>query len=116
MVCRNTLGYVSGFTFGPRDSDGNILAFRGGGNVVNAGMDRSRPPLRWMVFEAGALGLRTAPFKHDLSPDQQIHIKESLTPLWWPLEILFFNRLTYTRREQGKKTTHKLVSSNWVAM
>jgi hypothetical protein len=70
-------------------------------------MDRSRPPLRWMVFEAGALGLRTAPFERDLSPDEQIHIKESLTGVWWLLEFLFFNRLTYTRREQGKKTTHK---------
>jgi hypothetical protein len=44
-----------------------------------------------MVFEAGALGLRTAPFERDLSPDEQIHIKESLTPLWWPLELFFFN-------------------------
>ncbi|KAF8888458.1 hypothetical protein CPB84DRAFT_1645031, partial [Gymnopilus junonius] len=24
----------------------------GGGNVQNAGMDHSRPPLRWMVLEA----------------------------------------------------------------
>ena len=74
---------------------------------MNAGMDRSRPPLRWMVFEAGALGLRTAPFERELSPDEQIHIIESLTGVWWPLELFFFNRLTYTRREQGKKTTHK---------
>ena len=74
---------------------------------MNAGMDRSRPPLRWMVFEAQALGLRTATFEHDLSFDEQIHIKESLMLLWWPLELFFFNRLTYTRREQGKKTTHK---------
>ena len=84
-----------------------FLSFRGGGNVMNAGMDRSRPPLRWMVFEAGALGLRTAPFERDLSPDEQIHVKESLTPLWWPLELFFFNRLTYTRRENGEQTTHK---------
>ena len=74
---------------------------------MNAGMDRSRPPLRWMVFEAGALGLRTAPFERDLSPDEQIHIKESLTLDWWPLELFPFCRLTYTRREQGKKTTIK---------
>jgi hypothetical protein len=70
-------------------------------------MDRSRPPLRWMVFEAGALGLRTAPFGRELSPDQQIEIQESLTWLWWPLELFPFKRLTYTRREQGKQTTHK---------
>ena len=93
--------------FSPRDSFGDIPAFRGGGNVLNAGMDRSRPPLRWMVFEAGALGLRTAPFERDLSPDEQIHIKESLTWLWWPLELFFFNRLTYTRPEQGNEVTYK---------
>jgi len=89
------------------DGIGDIPGFSGGGNVMNAGMDRSRPPLRWMVFEAGALGLRTAPFERDLSPDEQIEIKESLTLLWWPLELIFFNRLTYTRREKGKKATHK---------
>jgi len=60
-----------------------------------------------MVFEAGALGLRTAPFERDLSPNEQIEIQESLTLLWWPLELFFFGRLTYTRRENGKKTTHK---------
>ncbi|KIM34905.1 hypothetical protein M413DRAFT_32925 [Hebeloma cylindrosporum] len=79
----------------------------GGGNVVNVGMDRSRPPLRWMVFEAGTLGLRTAPFERELAPNEQIQIKESLTTLWWPLETLFFKRLTYTRRVEGKETTHK---------
>ena len=98
---------MSAFFLSPRDIVGNIPAFRGGGNVVNTGMDRSRPPLRWMVFEAGALGLRTAPFESELSPAEQIHIKESLTPVWWPLELFFFNRLTYTRRDQGNKTTHK---------
>jgi hypothetical protein len=60
-----------------------------------------------MVFEAEALGLRTAPFERDLSPDEQIHHGESLTPLWWPLELLPFKRLTYTRREHGKLITHK---------
>jgi len=43
-----------------------------------------------MVFQAGALGLRTAPFERDLSPDQQIEIKESLTWFWWPLELFPF--------------------------
>jgi hypothetical protein len=60
-----------------------------------------------MVFEAGALGLHTAPFERDLSPNEQIEIQESLTPLWWPLELFFFNRLTYTRQGRGNKTTHK---------
>ncbi|KDR70478.1 hypothetical protein GALMADRAFT_76068 [Galerina marginata CBS 339.88] len=100
----------------PANSEGNIpspLWFAGthsdigGGNAENSGMNRSRPPLRWMVFEAGALGLRTAPFERTLLPEEQIDIRESLTWVWWPLELLFFNRLTYTRREQGKQTTHK---------
>ena len=92
--------------FSRKDSIDDILLFRGGGNAQNSGMDRSRPPLRWMVFEAEALGLRTAPFKRELAPEEQIHFEESLTGVWWPLELFFFERLTYTRREQGKKTTH----------
>jgi hypothetical protein len=89
------------------DSVIDVPAFSGGGNVTNAGMDRSRPPLRWMVFEAGALGLRTARFERELPPNEQIEIKESLTWVWWPLELFFFKRLTFTRRENGKQTTHK---------
>ena len=73
---------------------------------MNTDMDRSRPPLRWMVFEAGALGLRTAPFERAyLAPEEQIEIKESLTWHWWLLEILPFKRLTFTR-EGRKPTTH----------
>jgi len=79
---------------------------------MNTDMDRSRPPLRWMVFEAGALGLRTAPFERDyLTPEEQIDVQESLTRHWWPLEILPFNRPTYTR-EGKKKTTHWSVASS----
>ena len=83
-----------------------MRAFRGGGNVQNAEMDRSRPPLRWMVFEAGAVGLRTALFKRELSSKEQIEIKESLRGFWWLLEFIPFKRLTFTRRLNGKKETH----------
>ena len=104
------------FTFhNSRNNVVDVLVFRGGGNVVNTGMNRRRPPLRWIVFEAGALGLRTEPFDHGLFPEEQIKIKESLTPLWWPLELLPFKRLTYTRRERGNKTTYKRVSTNCIA-
>ncbi|EDR01988.1 uncharacterized protein LACBIDRAFT_310142 [Laccaria bicolor S238N-H82] len=51
----------------------------GGGSVYNQEMDRSTPPLRWMVFEAGAAGLRTKPFKRELKENEQINIIESLT-------------------------------------
>ncbi|KJA17498.1 hypothetical protein HYPSUDRAFT_192134 [Hypholoma sublateritium FD-334 SS-4] len=79
----------------------------GGGNVENIGMDRSRPPLRWMVLEAGAVGLRTARFDRELSSKEQIEIKESLTPIWWFLELLPLKRLTYTRRKDGILNTRK---------
>ncbi|KJA17515.1 hypothetical protein HYPSUDRAFT_124978, partial [Hypholoma sublateritium FD-334 SS-4] len=79
----------------------------GGGNVENIGMDRSRPPLRWMVLEARAVGLRTAQFERELSKKEQIEIKESLTPVWWLLELFPLKRLTYTRRQQGVKITRR---------
>ncbi|KJA23435.1 hypothetical protein HYPSUDRAFT_137760, partial [Hypholoma sublateritium FD-334 SS-4] len=79
----------------------------GGGNAENRGMDRSRPPLRWMALEAGAAGLRTAGFSRELSTEEQIEIKESLTRIWWILELLPLKRLTYTRRENGRPDTRK---------
>jgi hypothetical protein len=89
-----------------KDRNHDVLAFRGGGNVENTGMDRSRPPLRWMVFEAGGVGLRTARFERELSPDEQIEIKESLSGIWWCLELLPFSRLTFTNREESGETTY----------
>jgi hypothetical protein len=50
------------------------MAFSGGGNIDNLAMDRSRPPLRWMVFEAGAAGLRTAQFERGLLAYEHIDI------------------------------------------
>ena len=60
-------------------------------------MARSRPPLRWMAFEAGVLGLRME--KLEAAPPQQtpIRIKESLTGFWWLLEFLPIKRLTYRK-------------------
>ena len=75
-------------------------------------MDLSKPPLRWMVLQAGALGLRTRPFDRDLSR-HGIYIIESLTWVWWPFEFQPLNRLTYTRRgNDGKETTRRQVFSN----
>ena len=76
--------------------------------MLNAEMDRSRPSLRWMVLQARALGLRTKPFERELIRHEHINIIESLTGVWWPLELCPFPRLTYTRRgDDGKKATHK---------
>ncbi|KAF4615643.1 hypothetical protein D9613_012543 [Agrocybe pediades] len=80
----------------------------GGGNTLNPSLNRTRPPLRWMVYEAGPLGLRTSAFKRDLKDDERVSVKESLTWVWWPFECFPFRRLTYTRRENGKETTHVL--------
>ncbi|KAF4618227.1 hypothetical protein D9613_011599 [Agrocybe pediades] len=79
----------------------------GGGNVQNKGMDRSRPPLRWMVHEAGALGLRMKPFTRELSSEEHIQVKESLTGLWTLLEWLPFRRLTFDREIGGGSETYK---------
>ena len=70
-------------------------------------MDRSRPPLRWMVFEAGHVGLRTAPFERELASEEQIAVKESLTGVWWWfLEYLPLTRLTYQDTGNPWASTH----------
>ena len=70
----------------------------GGGNAINAGMDRSRPPLRWMASQAKELGLRIGSFKRELLADEQIELRESLTGPWHLFEMLPFQRLTLSRR------------------
>ena len=84
------------------------MAFRGGGNVENVAMDLARPPLRWMVFEAWAAGLRTSPFERERSYER-IKVIESLTWPWRFFEICPFTRLTFTRNENGIKTTRMWV-------
>ncbi|KAJ2911361.1 hypothetical protein MD484_g9053, partial [Candolleomyces efflorescens] len=79
----------------------------GGGNARNVGMDRSRPPLRWMASEAEALGLRLRSFERELSSNEQIEFQESLTWLWKPFEILPFRRLTFARNIGSKSTTRR---------
>ncbi|RXW15241.1 hypothetical protein EST38_g10613 [Candolleomyces aberdarensis] len=81
----------------------------GGGNVQNLGMDRSRPPLRWMVLEAVALGLRTAEFERELTSDQQIEFQESLTGIWHLLEYWPLRRLTFHRDPAGKIITRRTI-------
>ncbi|KAF9557568.1 WD40 repeat-like protein [Agrocybe pediades] len=79
----------------------------GGGNVQNEGMDRSRPPLRWMVHEAGALGLRMKPFTRELSSEEHIQVKESLTGLWTFLEWLPLRRLTFGEENAREWETYR---------
>ncbi|KAJ2913619.1 hypothetical protein MD484_g6797, partial [Candolleomyces efflorescens] len=78
----------------------------GGGNAKNAGMDRSRPPLRWMALEAAAAGLKLRPFGHELPLDKQIEFKESLTGFWWLLECLPLQRLTFNGPKELTRMPH----------
>ncbi|KAF4618332.1 hypothetical protein D9613_011583 [Agrocybe pediades] len=78
----------------------------GGGNVQNVGMDKSGPPLRWMVHEADALGLRMKPFSRELSSNEHIEVIESLTGLWKVLEWLPFRRLTFNGETEGGSETY----------
>jgi hypothetical protein len=84
------------------------MARSGGGNVNNSALDRSRPPLRWMVFEAGAAGLRTALFERGLGDYEEINVIETLTWNWLLLELCPITRLTFTRKETGLPETTSL--------
>ena len=72
--------------------------------MQNMEMDHSSPPLRWMVLQAGVLGLHTKPFECEPSPHEQINITESLTWVWWPLELWPFHRLTYMREVMEQRS------------
>ncbi|KAJ2912081.1 hypothetical protein MD484_g8331, partial [Candolleomyces efflorescens] len=79
----------------------------GGGNKQNVGMDRSRPPSRWMAAEAEMLGLRLNSFSTELSADEQIEFQESLTWPWYLLEVVPFRRLTFARTPRPKSDTFR---------
>ncbi|KAF9025093.1 WD40 repeat-like protein [Hymenopellis radicata] len=76
----------------------------GGGNVRNLDMGRRLPPLRWMVSEAKKAGLRMDEMRNEFLSLNTVDIKESLTGLWWPLEVFPVKRLAYTDRFS---TTHR---------
>ncbi|EMD32005.1 hypothetical protein CERSUDRAFT_162065 [Gelatoporia subvermispora B] len=77
----------------------------GGGNIENEAMDRKAAPLRWMVFEAVPRGLRLHMLNEDskdlVVPPTEVH--ESLTWIWWFLEVLPMKRLSY----KGKDLTRR---------
>ncbi|RXW16519.1 hypothetical protein EST38_g9334 [Candolleomyces aberdarensis] len=77
----------------------------GGGNAKNVGMDRSRPPSRWMASEAEKLGLRLKPFDRELSASEQIEFQESLKGFWHLFELLPFRRPTFARSTGAKPDT-----------
>jgi uncharacterized protein (DUF2235 family) len=75
----------------------------GGGSTENPTLNANRPSLRWMKQESIIAGIYEAPSRHKYSPSKNLgSVNESLTPLWWILEILPIKRLTY---QDQKKTT-----------
>ena len=83
-------------------------------------MDSRRPPLRWMAFEAGGLGLRTALFERDIAHErsdtpsnkQSDVLKESLTGIWWLLEWLPIAHLTCADPRNSRESTRMSISSH----
>ncbi|KAI0028425.1 hypothetical protein K488DRAFT_35083, partial [Vararia minispora EC-137] len=71
------------------------FAGRGGGNRENRNLDQSRPPLRWMYFEASAAGLRLKPFMREFDQSKDPDIKESMRGVWHLAELLPIKRLCY---------------------
>ena len=60
-----------------------------------------------MVFEAEAVGLQTKGFKGELSSNDLIRVKESLTWAWLPFEVIPFPRLTFSREKSHDHWTIK---------
>lgn len=66
-------------------------------------MNRSQPPLRWMSYEATAVGLRLNPFEEEWKLIPEIEIHESLTGPWHVLEVLPLKHLTYSKQNKAKR-------------
>ncbi|EMD41251.1 hypothetical protein CERSUDRAFT_101783 [Gelatoporia subvermispora B] len=80
----------------------------GGGNIENEAMDRKAAPLRWMVFEAVARGLRLDMLNEGSAnmavPPLEVH--ESLTCYWWLLELYPFKYLSYEGKSSTRRCPH----------
>ncbi|OCH94605.1 WD40 repeat-like protein [Obba rivulosa] len=77
----------------------------GGGNVDNTNMDRRAPSLRWMIYEAVAAGLKLNDWTTNTKPPTDVH--ESLTGLWWLLELLPMKHLTYKTKDGTIQQRHR---------
>uniref|UniRef100_A0A0W0G0D7 T6SS Phospholipase effector Tle1-like catalytic domain-containing protein n=2 Tax=Moniliophthora roreri TaxID=221103 RepID=A0A0W0G0D7_MONRR len=74
----------------------------GGGNIENKNLNNNGPALRWMTREAALLGLLLTPSSTRWSQSTK-NVNESLTRLWWFLEVLPIKRLTY--KDTGGRQT-----------
>jgi len=85
--------------------------FSGRGNVKNEGVNRRKPPLRWMVLKARTYRLSTSlrQLEEEFLKDDKIEVIESLMWPWWVLEVLpgLLKRMTFTRRK--RRFTYKFV-------
>jgi len=79
----------------------------GGGNVNNATMDRRPAPLRWMYYQAVAAGLRLDPLKTEAKIEEpRTEVHESLSGIWWLLEVLPIRRLSYKTKDNTVRRPH----------
>lgn len=69
---------------------------RGGGNAENADMNRGVPSLRWLSYESTQAGLHLHTFDNSQYTGwDKPEINSSMTGLWWLLEVLPLQRLSY---------------------
>ncbi|OCH91825.1 hypothetical protein OBBRIDRAFT_871792, partial [Obba rivulosa] len=59
------------------------------------------PPLRWMIYEAVAAGLKLDDWTTDIKPPTEVH--ESLTGGWQLLEFLPLKQLTYEDKDSTRR-------------
>ncbi|OCH91837.1 WD40 repeat-like protein [Obba rivulosa] len=79
----------------------------GGGNVINETMDRRAAPLRWMAYQAVTAGLRLHALSQGITMEEPLtEIHESLTGIWWLLEVLPIKHLTYKTKDGTTRCPH----------
>lgn len=71
----------------------------GGGNLTNLGLDRAAEALIWMMQEAKDAGLKMDAKAIRYGTDNA-SVTESLSGVWWILEILPISRLTHTPKSR----------------
>ncbi|EMD32007.1 hypothetical protein CERSUDRAFT_99715 [Gelatoporia subvermispora B] len=77
----------------------------GGGNVVNATLDRRAAALRWMMYEASREGLRLDDWI--LKQEAATNVRESLTGKWWLLELFPMKNLSYRTQQDTRRWPHR---------
>ncbi|KAJ8508158.1 hypothetical protein ONZ45_g9551 [Pleurotus djamor] len=79
----------------------------GGGNIKNEKLRNFGPALRWMTYEAMALGLRIEPFDGSWTA---LPLTKSLTTIWRIFEVVPFPSLTYKDANSTSARPHLCAS------